>query len=500
MNKKLSWLLLPALLGGAVLTGCSKENPNMTREDGNQPPTSKNPTELYYANMFGKEAMSTYYYWNKEISNDLKNWNIETNNDPIGTVDQIRYHQGEKYIDKWSMLTDDMASFNSSVEGVSTTFGWNLTFYLVEKEKKQYVGVINFVHEGTPAAKAGLKRGDILLSINNESITPNNYTDLYNKSVLKVSLGELKENTIVSRDKSIELTAVNMYENPVICDSIYEFNGKKVGYLAYTSFDLKSIQPLIEIGKKFKAENIEELILDLRYNGGGYVITENVLASMFAPQEAVSNKDVFEKEIYNSHLSEIYQKQGESLETRFTTEFNYPEVDVHASTKDANIGLKKIYGLIGSGSASASEALLGGLMPYTNVRLIGTQSHGKYCTGWMLSAEDMYEKCPQELKNWGIYVMVSIYQNANGKTPCMPDGLIPDITVADDPIQSYQLGDVDEPLLKQALTEAGYPYRTASTRSRSVASTHFQTLPVTQTPFFGKRIQLTPSFISQHPQ
>lgn len=62
---------------------------------------------------------------------------------------------------------------------------------------------------------------------------------------------------------------------------------------------------------------------------------------MFAPQEAVSSKKVFEKEIYNSYLSEIYQKQGESLETRFTTEFNYPEVEVNASTKDANIGLKK---------------------------------------------------------------------------------------------------------------------------------------------------------------
>lgn len=86
-----------------------------------------------------------------------------------------------------------------------------------------------------------------------------------------------------------------MYENPIICDSVYEFNGKKVGYLAYTGFDLKSINPLIEIGKKFKAEGIEELVLDLRYNGGGYVITENVLASMFAPQEAVSSKKVFEK-------------------------------------------------------------------------------------------------------------------------------------------------------------------------------------------------------------
>lgn len=90
MNQKLSWLLLSTLLGGAVLTGCSEENPKPTNGEGDQNPTSKNPTELYYANMFGKEAMSTYYYWNKEISSDLDNWNIETNNDPIGTVDRIK--------------------------------------------------------------------------------------------------------------------------------------------------------------------------------------------------------------------------------------------------------------------------------------------------------------------------------------------------------------------------------------------------------------------------
>lgn len=90
--------MLSTLLGGAVLTGCSEENPRPTNGEGDQNPTSKNPTELYYANMFGKEAMSIYYYWNKEISSDLDNWNIETNNDPIGTVDRIRYHQGDKYI------------------------------------------------------------------------------------------------------------------------------------------------------------------------------------------------------------------------------------------------------------------------------------------------------------------------------------------------------------------------------------------------------------------
>ena len=58
--------------------------------------------------------------------------------------------------------------------------------------------------------------------------------------------------------------AVEMYEDPILCDSIYDINGKKVGYLAYSSFDLASIPQLVEISKKFKAEGVKELILDLR--------------------------------------------------------------------------------------------------------------------------------------------------------------------------------------------------------------------------------------------
>ena len=76
------------------------------------------------------------------------------------------------------------------------------------------------------------------------------------------------------------MNAVEMYEDPILCDSIYDINGKKVGYLAYSSFDLASIPQLVEISKKFKAEGVKELILDLRYNGGGYVITESAMASM----------------------------------------------------------------------------------------------------------------------------------------------------------------------------------------------------------------------------
>lgn len=321
MNKKLFSMMLSLLLGGSIFTGCSDENSGEELGGGSE--TQEVTEEIYYANMFGKDVMSTFYYWCDEIGKDLDAWNIKTNTDPIGTVDRIRYHEGEKFIDKWTMLTDDMDSFTSSVEGVSTTFGWSLSVYPVSATGNQCVAAVNYVHAGTPAAEAGLDRGDIIVGLNGGNLTTENYLDLYYASSLKVDLGrfEAATNTIYPLGKSVELTARTMYEDPVLCDSIYEFGGKKVGYLAYSSFDLHSIEKLVETAREFKAAGVEELVLDLRYNGGGYVITENVLASLFAPQEAVDQKLVFEQEDYNDYLTEEYRKLGYSLETRFATEF-----------------------------------------------------------------------------------------------------------------------------------------------------------------------------------
>lgn len=485
MNKKTLRILF-LLIGSCIIgTSCSDEDPTGT--------DTGISNETYYANQLGREIMSVYYYWTRNISGDLKAWDIKTNQDPIGTVDRIRYHEGDKYIDKWTMMTDDMNSFTSSVGGVSTTFGWNLTVYLLNENSDRCIGVVNYVSAGSPAEKAGLKRGDVIGWMNGKDITTENYSDLAYASSLTITLASVnvgESNTIAPLDKEIELTAVTMYENPILCDTVYEFNGKKVGYLAYASFDLKAIPKLIEVGKKFKSESIKELILDLRYNGGGYVITENILASMLAPQADVEAQKVFEKEAYNEYLTELYKQEGISLESRFMTEYDYDDIDLHVSTKDANIGLERIYGIISGNTASASEALLGGLMPYMDVQLIGKASHGKYCTGLILSGEDTYMDCPDEIKNWGVYAMVSIYQNAEGKTPCMPDGLQPDIEIEDNPRLPYQLGDVNEPMLQAALKQAGRNEEDAqSAKSRSMLPV-CHSLPMPQKPVFGKRILL----------
>lgn len=239
------------LLAFCSLTGCAETE----KEDELSGSISE---EIRYANQFGKDIMSTYYLWNTEISDDLDAWNIKTNEDPIGTVDRIRYHDGERYIDKWTMLTDDMESFTSSMEGVSTTFGWDLTVYRLTENSDQCIGVVNFVYDNTPASRMNLKRGDIIIGLNGGSLTTENYKDLYYSPSLTVSLGKLDvgSNQLVDLGKKVSLTAETLYEDPVLCDSIYEFNGKKVGYLAYSSFDLKSIDKLIEIAKHFKQEQV----------------------------------------------------------------------------------------------------------------------------------------------------------------------------------------------------------------------------------------------------
>lgn len=469
------------IISGYVITGCTKEEGN----SDNSGDKSKITEETRYANRFAREALEIYYYWNKEISKDLNQLDPEKNSDPIATVEKIRYHDGTNEIDKWTMLTDNMDEFTSSVEGVTTTYGYTPIVYRLSKESNEVIAAVAFVSENSPAEKAGIKRGDLIYKIDGKTLTTENYLDLFYSSQIKLSLAKLVGNTITPTTE-LSLEAVKMYENPILCDSVYNFNGKKVGYLAYSSFDLKSIPELINICKEFKNEGIKELILDLRYNGGGYVITENVLASMFAPQVNVTNKDVFEKEDYNEFFTKYYEQEGISTTTRFQTEYNYEDMDLNVSTKDANIGLEKIYGIITGNSASASEALLSGLMPYMDIELIGEQSHGKYCTGWMLSVKDFYKTVPQSIKDWGIYVMVSIYKNANDETPCMPNGLTPNVEAEDNPLETYQLGDENEAMLRVALEKAGKVY--PASRSQETYTPDLKTIDTPKKANFGRRI------------
>ena len=450
--------------------------------------------ETYYATYFANDALSIYYYWLDEIEDQINEvLNPETCTDPISAVESIRYSDSSTGIeDKWTQLTDDYESFIGSVDGVETTYGI-LAMRGAFSNSDNYFFIVCAVYKDSPAEEAGIKRGDMIIGLNGEEITSDNYTDLYYTSSITLNMASLSGNTLSANGISYTLTAVNMYEDPILYYDVFEIGSKKVGYIVYDSFDLTSVSTLIEISKEFKSEGVSELILDLRYNGGGYVLTEEVMASMYAPEANVKAGDVLEMEVYNSYITEAYDtyyKSSDWNKTYFQTSWNYDEatygVEFIHDTSDANIGLDKVYGLITGNSASASEALLTVLMPYMDVELIGETSYGKYCSGYILEPSDIYSKYPSVLDNWGIYVMVSIYQNALGETPCMPDGMEPDI-YAEEELPFVDWGDETDPLLRAALESAGKTYTTSNAKSSFPKAT-FKRDDLRHRSTYGKRI------------
>lgn len=484
------YVFLSALCLIGALSSCSTNDGD--NEIPIDPPEPEGNTEIMYANQFARDVLSDIYLWSDEISADLNK--LSGKFDPISIVKEIRYHTSWKEVDKWTMLTNDYTSFMNSVIGVETTFGYNLLLGKFSNTET-YFFIISHVYQNSPAQRAGLKRGDIIVTLDNAEITEKNYMKALNSSSIILGMGISTGNGIELGNK-VQITATKMYEDPILVSKVFDCNGKKVGYLAYSSFNMISVPKLIDICKGFKAQGVKELILDLRYNGGGSVTTENILASMFAPESEVNAKGLYQTEIWNKKYTDYFKQHGQSTNTYFSTSFEIEDengVVKTVSTEGANIGLTKIYGIISRYSASASESLLIGLMPFMDVELIGSENtHGKYCTGAVLSPSHIYKSdngvdyTPREIKNWGIYVMINRYADKNGNNPCMPYGLEPTVKASDDPTEGHQLGDEQEPMLNVALARAGKP---GLTRTRSVVTLpKYDTKMVSNNPLFGLRI------------
>ena len=293
--------ILGLLVLSMLLPGCGKQMPDEYKQ------LDKETRQLrMYANTFAWNEMNFYYLWKAEVASAMEKW--QNWEEPIAKVAAIRYKdaRGED-IDRWTMLTDDFSSFTGSVSGHTRTLGLDYRLYYYDEARTRVCAVVTFAYDGSPAAEAGIGRGAVILKVDGREMTPDNYRELVRNGLLgggTVTLG-------FSDGRSVTLTAVDMYENPVHTVRILEReDGRKVGYLHYASFTLDSCQDLVDAFKRFTDEGIDELVLDLRYNGGGYVLAETVLASMLAPVAAVEGKRVFSREVFNETLTEEVGKDS----------------------------------------------------------------------------------------------------------------------------------------------------------------------------------------------
>lgn len=173
------------------------------------------------------------------------------------------------------------------------------------------------------------------------------------------------------------------------------------------------------------------MILDLRYNPGGYVSTCNELASFFVPTE---------------HLGKLYQQQyyNKTITKEKAEKYHNNGVDsVYLKSgswyEQWGLNLKRLIVLSTKNTASSSEALVVGLRPYMNVVVIGTQTCGKDVGSYTI-VDNNYKYLLQP-------ITFKYYNSKMESTP--EEGLIPDVIVEDD--KKIKRGNVDEALLKAAL-------------------------------------------------
>ena len=211
---------------------------------------------------------------------------------------------------------------------------------------------------------------------------------------------------------------------------------------------------LMETLARIKAKGATEMILDLRYNGGGAVSTAIALASALVKDR--STKDVLAKAEYNDLLQREYKENHYFIDK---IKFGRKEIPVPA------LNLPRLYVLVTRYSASASEFIINGLKPYMDVILIGETTYGKNVGSWNISDKD------DPKNNWSLQPITVKFYNSEGKSD-FSNGFTPDFGVDEfETLRLVEFGNTEDPLLSIAINQiTGNALQTRSLGTPKVAT------------------------------
>ncbi len=264
--------------------------------------TDKEASQTQIVNQWVFDGLHSVYLWNNQIPQNI---NPRNETDPKQLFEKMIYRAE----DRWSWITDDYPALEAELQGIPMSMGYSPAFGLVGQN--QVAIVVENVYPGSPAAGAGLKRGDIILKIDGSLLDTLNYYSMYSRPSYTAELGVVQPNrTILPSGTSITMSQAIIEANPIAYHEVLTINGNKTGYLVYNEFisgiNGKFKTQLGDIFDGFKNEGIQQLIVDLRYNPGGEINAAAFLASCIAPQSVVSSNSVLVRHHYNDEIQNYY--------------------------------------------------------------------------------------------------------------------------------------------------------------------------------------------------
>jgi len=363
------------------------------------------------------QTMKEWYFWNSQIPENMDVTSFPTYNELLSSLIF-------EPLDRWSYLTNREA-FDRSFTGQNAGYGFG---FGIGENGNLY---LSFVYKEAPAGKDGWQRGWEIISVNGRPVSEYRVGNGYNFQLGANTPGIQNSFTLRLPNGSTttrSLAKADYQSNSVLHTEIFNIDGKNVGYWAYNGFQAtrgqtptKSLE-VDEALKFFEEGNIKELILDLRYNGGGSVDVAEQLMNALIPSVHSG------KLMYTNALNSDKSNLNESL--------NF--------SKRGNLEIGKIVFITSRGSASASELIINCLEPYMDIALVGANTYGKPVGSFPLSRYNT----ALSTNDVELVPITFAIANANGKAEYY-DGFPVDILVNDDISRNW--GDPDESRLRAAL-------------------------------------------------
>lgn len=342
--------------------------------------------------------------------------------------------------DQFSILVEDYIELENALGGTTLNNGMEFGLVAYPDNSGNVFGYVRYILPNTDAATTELKRGDIFNEIDGQQITETNFNSLLEPTSYTLGLAIFDGTDVMSTGETVTLTKTEYTENPIYIAETLTVNGQKIGYLMYNSFTRDFDPELNAVFGQFMADGITDLVLDLRYNGGGSVETATDLASMITGQ---FDGQIFYTEQWNDDRQADYATDG-----LFNSMISTGETI-------NSLNLTNVYILTTRRTASASELVINGLEPYINVQQIGNVTRGKFQASFLLYDAPAPNFNRSEANPDHTYAMLPLVfktANANGTTDFI-NGLDPDILLLEDYANLGILGNVNEPLLAAALND-----------------------------------------------
>jgi hypothetical protein len=401
----------------------------------------------------------------EDEKNFLRSWSNETylwydeiiDRNPAGSHTVLEYFNllvtnettetgRPKDIYHFAYPTDEWIRLSQS--GIYAGYGAN--FITIRRSIPREV-LVAYVEQGSPAELAGMHRGDSIIEVDGVSVEFGTDTETLNSGLFPAKTGD--SHNFIIRDisgntVSITMTSALITSDPVPVVETVNTETGNVGYLLFNDHIATAEEGLYDAVNELKSNNITDLILDLRYNTGGYLNIASQLAYMIGGSR-ISNLAVFENMLFNNKSTITNPVTGLPLRPTPFIDRTLGYDALPAGWPLPRLNLPRVFIITGSNTCSASESIINGLRGAgIEVIQIGSKTCGK-----------PYGFYPQD--NCGTTYFTIQYKAVNaqgfgdypdGFSPSNAGGLgvkVPGCSVADD--YEHSLGDTDELRFASAL-------------------------------------------------